>query len=382
MADKVLTDAELETRAAERMTELGFDPLADEIIPEGKPIPDEDLEDIAEDGDDDVGEEGDDTGSDTDEDDDSTPEEDDPDDDDTEGEEGATEEDAQKKVKKKDETPELSDAYYRAALHSGMSEDDVVDFMAANSELAIKTFAKMHEQMNRATNEFAEIGRYKKAQRDKPADENKQEPSFKKIDLTKLRDEHPDDEALIDIMEQLQKQNEGLATQVTDLNKVPARSADSVSYDRDKLEEEKIAHTAKQIEDFFGDPSLKSYEQHYGVVPAGSKDWSMLLPSERMNRVAVIEQVEQLVEGAKAIGNDMSVPDALSRAHLVTMQPVQAKMIREDIMKKVLAKSKGITLKPTGKKKASASSGAKKPVTDKDVENNAEARMKKIGLMR
>ena len=65
------------------------------------------------------------------------------------------------------------------------------------------------------------------------------------------------------------------------------------------------------------------------------------------------------------------------------MQPVQAKMIRADIMEKVLKKSKGITFKPTGKAKSSANStGDKKPKTIKDVENKAEARMKKIGMMK
>ena len=169
---KELTDAELESRAAERMAELGFDPLADEIIPEGQPIPDEDLEDIDDDNDTSIDDDDDDTGSDTDTDDDSTPEgDDDSDDDDTEGDEGATDEDAQKKGKKKDEVPELSDAYYRAAIHSGMTEDDVVDFMAANPDLAIKTFANLHENMNRASNEFSEMGRIKKAQAEKPAED-------------------------------------------------------------------------------------------------------------------------------------------------------------------------------------------------------------------
>jgi hypothetical protein len=238
----------------------------------------------------------------------------------------------------------------------------------------------MHENMNSTSQQFAEFGRKRKEQanndvNDDAGDNNASKKStYKKIDTAKLRDEHPDSEGLVDVLEQLQEQNKSMHDQMTELRKAPVQHRDAAA---EKLVRDQEQLIGTQIDAFFSDPSLKPFEGTYGVTAKNSHDWSQLMPSEKVNRVAVIEQVEQLMEGAKALGQDMDVVEALGRAHLMVTQPVQEKMIREDIMKKVRKRSKGITLKPSSSK-SSAASKAKKPKTHDDVVANAQKRLDKI----
>ena len=104
--------------------------------------PDDDDTDIEEDDTDD------DQATSDDGDDDSTPEEKDEDEDDD------VEDD-----KKKDKGVEVPDAYVRAAIHSGWKEEDIEAFVKANPEVANKTFENLYNSTNKASREWAAIGR-------------------------------------------------------------------------------------------------------------------------------------------------------------------------------------------------------------------------------
>jgi hypothetical protein len=365
------SDAEIQAAAEERMAILGGDPSADKVIDDDTELDPDDLEEVdedAEDDSDDDNEEAADNDDDDSDDDESTPEDDEEEDADTD-EEDDTDEDAQEADDSGDEDPQLTDAYYRAAIHSGYDEKEIVEFMKADPQLAIKTFAKMHDQMNSVSTEFANIGRYNKEQALKATpNEPKDKPGFKKIDLEQLRTDDPDN-PLIDVMEQMQEQSEAM---FNELGKRPAEGTSQLATDQQKLEDDKAAVIGEKIDAFFKAPGMESYASTYGKVSKGAKDWSDLMPSEKMNRVAVCEQVQELISGAKALGKDMDVEDALDRAHLLITQPIREKMIRKDIMDKVKKRSKSITLKPNSKVSPKA---PKKAKTTKDVIANAEERL-------
>jgi hypothetical protein len=362
------TDAEIQSAAEERMKILGGDPSADEVISNDEPIPAEDLEEVDEDKEDDLD-------SDDDDDDDSTPEEDNKGEADTDDDDD-TDEDAQEGNEQGDEEPQLTDAYYRAAIHGGYEEKEIVEFMKANPELAIKTFAKMHDQMNSVSKEFANIGRFKKEQASKAAPkETTDKPGFKAIDLEKLRTDYPDD-ALVDVIEQMQAQNKIMFDEL-DKRPTQAASTDQLASDQQQLEADKVTAVGEKIDAFFRGPGMDQYAVVYGTLPKDVKAWEGLLPSEKMNRVAVVEQVEELISGARMLGKDMDVSDALSRAHLLVTQPVQEKMIRKDIMDKVRKRSKSITLKPNSSSSPAASTSTKAK-TAKDIEDRAAERLAKV----
>jgi hypothetical protein len=373
-AEKGKSDKEIQDAAEERMKILGGDPTADKIIPDDESVPEDDLEEIDEDEvedevDDDDGDEAD--NDDEEEDDDSTPEDDEEDNADTD-ENDDTDEDSDEANDSDEEDPQLTDAYYRAAVHAGYDEQEIVDFMKANPELAIKTFAKMHDQMNSVSQEFANIGRYKKEQAHKATpDKPDDKPGFKKIDLASLRADDPDN-PLIDVMEQMQNQSEAL---FNELEKRPTETNGQLATDQQRLEDDKTTLLGEKIDAFFKAPNMKQYKDTYGQTAKGAKDWKDLMPSEKMNRVAVIEQVQELISGAKVLGKDMDVEDALDRAHLLVTQPIREKMIRKDIMDKVKKRSKSMTLKPSNKV---AKSAPKKAKTEGDVIANTAERLAKI----
>ncbi len=277
-------------------------------------------------------------------------------------------EDAQGDDKQKDK-PQLSDAYYRAAIHNEMTKEEIVDFMKVNPDLATRTFGKMYEAMNRASKEFAEIGRFKKEQgevKDKADDDDK--PKFKKIDTGKLREEHGD--GVVDIIDQLQDQIVLLNEQkpVVVVSDGPNKA----------VQDQADKHAADQVSSFFNSKDMVIFKDTYGVVDKDDTNWTALMPSEKMNRVTVIEYAEQLIEGAAVIGKEMSVDDALERAHLLVTEPIREQIIRDDIMGQVHKRSKSLTLKPTNKASVVADEESKGPKSDKDIISSAADRLAKV----
>lgn len=355
-------DSDAIANAEKNMEALGFDPKADEVVPDGKPVPAEDLEDI-----DDDDEKDDDLESDDKKDDDSTPEDDDDEPADKDDEEVDKDEDAQKGDKQKDE-PQLSDAYYRAAIHSGMSEEEIAKFYKTDPELALKTFGTLYESMNRTSQEFAKLGRFKKEQAAKGDEKPEEKPDFIKMDSTELRTEMGDAYA-----DRFDKQQEQLAQ----LHDNMSKAAPVVNNNDQELLDQSTKHAVEQIEIFFNAPDMVKYEQTYGVTKKGDADWAGLMPSAMMNRQMVIDTAEQLLEGAAKLDMEMSIPDALERAHLLTTQPIRDKIIRDDIMAKVVKRSKGITLKPSDKV-AGTVGKSKGPKTAEEIVDRAEARLDKV----
>ena len=371
--DQGLSEEELLKKTEERMA----------LMSDGKSLTEDDDADDDTTLDDDTGTDDNDAGdddqaADDDNDDDSTSEDDDDDDDDADNKDD--DEDAKDDGADDDVEVELSDAYYRAATNSGMTKEEIVEFMAVSPKLAVKTFAKMHDNMNSISQQFADFGRMrKKAETDAANDDasdnsTSKKSTYGKIDTAKLKEEYPDSEGLVDVLEQIQDQNKTMHDQMDELRKAPAANKSAA---QDKLEEDRTKLIGTQIDNFFADPSLVAFSGTYGKTSKETpSDWSQLMPSEKVNRIAVIEQVEVLMEGAKYLGKDMEVTDALERAHLIVTQPIQEKMVREDIMKKVKKRAKGITLKPSSSK--SSGKVSKKPKGEKDVVANAQARMDEL----
>ena len=358
-------DADTIAKAAERMEALGFDPSADEVVPEDEDVPAEDLEEVPEDSED---EEETEEEVETEEDTDPTPEDKNEEPADTDGGEVDKDEEAQKDSEQ-EAKPQLSDAYYRAAIHSGMTKEDVTNLMKVDSELALKTFGNLYESMNRTSQEFADLGRFKKQQANKSLEEAPVEkPGFAKIDTADMRAELGDN-----VADQFDAQQEQLAQ----LFKNQSKAAPVANSNDEKLLDANAKHASEQIETFFNSKDMAKYEQTYGVVEKTDTEWTGLLPSAKMNRIAVIDSAIELIEGAAVAGREVSVPEAMERAHLMVTQPIRDKIIREDIMGAVIKRSKGITLKPS-KKVAGAVVKSNGPKTDVEVEENAAARLAKV----
>ena len=293
----------------------------------------------------------------------------------------AKDEDSEKGKDKKKDTPPLSDAYVRAAIHRNWTEEDIKEQYAANPELTVRTLGKVYEEVNRASQEFAAIGRARiKAETEpaaQPKEESEKKSEFKGVDIEALKrtDVDPD---VIEIMKAMDQQNKLQFDELQELKVSRSASAtgqpSGLSEEQTQAINQKAAAIEQQIETFFKADTLKGYEDFYGELPKDATDWKGLTPGQQMNRWTVIEMADQMTVGASALGREMKTDEALNLAHLSVTENIREKVIREGIMAKVEKRSGNLSLKPSG----TAQSGQTQPQTKQELEDVTAARLAKM----
>lgn len=352
-----LTDVEIEEKVSKNLEKAFGDEPADENLDLDDPTPEK--ENPAED---------------TNDKDDSTPGEEIEGEVNKEEESKAKDEDADEE-KTQGETSPLSDAYNRAALHRSWTQEEIDDFYESNPELANKTFAKIYEEVNRVSQEYANMGRKRKEQSsatvEQPAEHKVESPEFKGVDVDTLRKEYPDEEPLMKVIELLNEQNKSLAESRTAQE---SAQPTGLSPEQERALIQESAAIEQQVDTFFGSDGLKPYSDFYGKLDKSATDWNALMPGEKANRWAVIKMMDEMITGARVYGRDMNVDEALRLAHLSVTEPIREKIIRKTIQDSVTKRSDSLTLKPTSVER-SESVGTK---TEKDVETAVAERLKKI----
>ena len=294
----------------------------------------------------------------------------------------ATEVEAGKaEVKSEEKIPELSEAYYRAAIHMGWTDEDIKASLATNPKLATKTFANIYETVNRSSKEFAEIGQAKRETAEAAEAAQKVEPGkpaaseYKPtVDIEQLRRDNPGD-PMVDMIAAQQEQNKLIADQLEAMKTVaPASAQVDVSAEKQRALNQESAAIQQQVEGFFKGDEAKPYAEFYGVIPKDG-NWDSLTPGEKANRWAVIDMMDQMIVGAESFGKVMEIDEAMRRAHLSVSEPLREKVIREGIMGKVVKRSNGISLKPSSTAKPAAATG---PKTLQDLEAATEERLRKV----
>ncbi len=230
--------------------------------------------------------------------------------------------------------------------------------------------------MKRANEEFANFWRTrkedqrKKAEEKTKAEEQKRE-EYKGIDVSKLREEYPDDKMLVDLVEATQEQTKALREEISQFK----TSNSNQQSDSEKRDAE-VVTAAKEIDGFFR-TEVKGYEDFYGAVPKDAIKWDDLSPGQRANRWALVEMVDDMMVGAEANGRTLSSEEAFQRAHLNVSDSFKEKVIREDIVKKMKKRGKTLTLKPSNSSGSPESKGSK-PADENEVVSRAEARLNKL----
>ncbi len=257
-------------------------------------------------------------------------------------------------VKAADEV-KLSEAYYRAAVHQGWKPEEIKDLLKANPEVANRTFAKLYDDTNKFSREFAAIGRAKQelARKGTVSAATVVEPSekkleFKEVDIVKLRKEY-DNDPLVEMMAQQQEQSKALFDQVQKLTKEPDQPVRDEATIRASIQEE--AALEQQITVFFAGSDVKMYGEFYGELPKDAKDWKSLTQDQQLKRYQVLQMADDMLIGATSQGRDMGIDEALTLAHLSVSEPMREKVIRDKIKANVVKRGKGLSLKPAGGKK-------------------------------
>jgi len=294
----------------------------------------------------------------------------------------AKDEDADKGDKKKD-VPQLSDAYYRAAIHRGMKPEEIESFYEANPELCVKTLGKVYEAVKRSNEEFATLGRAYKVQQaaataTPPATKVTTEatiPEYKGVDFAALEKADMDPDSLA-VIKALDQQNKILFDQVQQTRLVQTVEQPSGPTPQEtRAIAQETAAIQQQIENFFNADEVKLYKDFYGEVSKDAVDWSTLSPGQIANRWAVIEMMDNLLTGAHINNRDMKIDEAMRLAHLNISESQREKVIREKLKTTVTKRNKGLSLKPSSTNK---SADKVSPSTEKELIATTQERMNKL----
>jgi len=279
-----------------------------------------------------------------------------------------------------EDAPQLSEAYYRAAIHRGWEDGEIKDFFKANPKLATKTFANVYEEVNRSSREFAKFGQASREATqklaEKPEPGNEATSEYKStVDIDKLRIDNPGD-PMVDMIAAQDAQNKLMFDKINAMEaSAPAnvQTGAATAAEQRALNQES-ALIQQQVEGFFNGEESKPYAEFYGVIPKDG-NWDSLTPGEQANRWAVIDMMDKMIVGAESFGQAMKIDEAMRLSHLSVSEPLREKVIRKGIMDKVEKRSNGISLKPSSTAKPAA---ATKPQTAEDLEAATTERLSKI----
>jgi hypothetical protein len=272
----------------------------------------------------------------------------------------------------------IPDKLYRAAIHSEMTPEEVVDFWKRDPELAKKTLEKLHKNMVSTNNVYAEHGRAAKqleeqrAKLQTPATPDKPKDF---VDIKKAEEEFGEGAAAV-----IKQLNDALVKVTTQQVQTPAVEPHPNS---DATKTEQNLAVVQQMGHWFADPGLEPYKEFYGE--ATDSNGLMLLtrdhltPTQKQNRDKLLDTAADIEAGVAIRAGTISVADALTRAHIILTQDMQTEVVRKAIMNKAKKRASGVTLRPSGNKikpKENLKPGEK--ISEKQVNANASRRLAQL----
>jgi len=241
----------------------------------------------------------------------------------------------------------IPDNHYRAALHMGMKPEDIASLYDANPDFALKTLAKCHEMVNANSQQLSALGRKAREMQQAPADPAAV-PAPKEDSFVKRLREKYEDDPIIDVIAEMRQENTALRQQ----RQAPAQpQAQTQDQNIDQL-----VAIRQQVNNFFAADEMDAYGDFYGTT-SQSGEWGELDPGQRANRTEVCDRAQLILDGAALAGMQVSVVEALERAHLEVMAPRAEEVVRNRIAQSLKKRSKGVTLKPSGSQTPAASDG-------------------------
>ncbi len=289
----------------------------------------------------------------------------------TEEKKTATDEEADKGS---EEIPQLPDAYYQAAIHRGISKEDIKLFYESNPEQCVRAYGGIFEAVKRSGADFAAQGRKHKELLEREAElanapQNVEESEFVGVDIDALEKTEIDPDALAIIRAQ-NDQAEQMFKDVQALKAAPVQTQQDTS----GANSQEVALINQQIDGFFTSDATKPYAEFYGVIPKGAVDWANLSPGQQANRWGVITMMDDILLGAEMNNREMSIDDAMQVAHLNVSESQRTKVIREELRTSITKRSKSLSLESASTSKEEST--AKK--TGDDLVEATRERLSKV----
>lgn len=281
----------------------------------------------------------------------------------------------------------LPEAYHRCAVHQGWKDEEIKEYFESNPERALRTFENIYNTINKASREFATLGRVKAEQTRKEAEgaakvDEVEVKDF--VDIKKLKEEYEDNPLIDGVIKPLNDALKQFGEKIESLKTQKSSSVADIEFAKtDQIAATKQAQatadetTTAQIEQFFTAENMKPYKDFYGAIGMG-QIFQDLSPGQQKNRMEVLQIADQMIVGNAMQGIKLSDNDALLRAHLLVTESIREKVIRDEIKSSIKQRSKGLTLQPSaGKKSVAAVSEGGKPKNRAEVIANAERRLQK-----
>lgn len=262
--------------------------------------------------------------------------------------------------KESDDSPMLPSGHRRSALARGYTNEEIDHYLETKPDEATARFAKVHDDWVDENSRWSTRGRQlmeadKGESKEDKKDESPEALSHYNVDA--LVDEHGNEDLLKALVAPLN-------TMIDRVNGVVERLGNSENF----LQESEQQTLTTMIQDFLTSSEMKPYETTYG------KAWADLTDEQTKSRLKLSKEADIIVVGARECGENITVQDALDRAHIILSQGTRDDAIRQGIRDSIKKRTK--TTK-SSHEQLPASDNAQ-PITEAELEERTEVRLRAL----
>ena len=293
-------------------------------------------------------------------------------------EEAAVEETVEAPAEKAEETADQSDAptlpdnVRRSLIATGWDEEEIDNNLSVLGEDFIPIAERVHGKRMDESREWAARGRMVKET--EPTEEATTEvaSTLAPLDVEDLKAQYGHDPDMSNLID---KMSAKMNTSIEAINQILPIIAEQRVHQHEATD----AATKREVDAFFRDGDLASYEGLYGKGQMGDLEYS---GDHFNNRMAVLQQADALQVGAAAQQRTVSMTEALGMAHEIVSGDFQMEALRAEMKAKVQQRAKSVTLKPDssgGPATATPVAGEERPEKSRvQMEADALIALKKV----
>lgn len=230
-------------------------------------------------------------------------------------------------------------AAYRRSLKAYQWDDAEIDeAFKANPAGFLKTAERIHLNRVEETRRWADLGRQAKA--GSPAAKAEEQTALTPIDIKALRDKYGDEPFVA------QLENVNAMVKFLNENAMPF-----IKQSQERQRAAEMDALGRQVDGFFGGKDMEPYHDHYG------KSGATLTEQQLATRQKVLETADLLISGARSMGRNLTLEEALTVAHDSVSGPIREQVATRKIQQQATQRQKGITMRPGTRSAAAQPAG-------------------------
>jgi len=279
-------------------------------------------------------------------------------------------EEGEKETKNKTEIPE---AHARALEHVGWKPEDIQKLHEADPTLLQDTAKRAYDADQRSNQLYRQAGQNLLGG---TTDTSQQETTSeqKVVDVAKLREQYTDaDGEVSDTVKPLLDAVEAMSQQVQQLSTGQQQIVQQVTAKQQAEQEQTTKELRQELDQFLGGVQSTGYKEFYG------DSWDSAAPTQIQNRITLSREAGIVSAGMYAYGDDITYPEALSRAHSLLVAPLVERKIIDGIKGTLQKRSNNLVLDVASTQQSQSDKAGKKSSPTGSPAKVAEV-MRKIGL--